>query len=382
MTMPKFRAFACAGVAVVALAATAATADPLADEFQSPPNSARPRVWWHWMNGNVTIDGIEKDLDWMSRIGIGGVQNFDASLATPQIVAKRLVYMDPDWKAAFRRAVEIADQKGMEFAIAASPGWSETGGPWVKPEDGMKKLVWSETLIAGGKRFAGPLKPLPTATGPFQSAKLWDPIASFTGSAVATPPEASGPVGVYAVPVGAAPLPRPTYSLSNGGTLDSAAISDGNPETAHAMTLGSGQPASLVLDYGKPVTARSANLYLLHAKPPFGDPATSPVIEAETASGWRKIADLPVSEVGATAGFAPVTFRERRVRALAKAPRARSVSTFLRCHARRRSSSVKSRFRAMRASTRAKSNRGSAQCPTITRLRAPARRVSRAARST
>ena len=40
--------------------------------FQDPPNSARPRVWWHWMNGNITKEGIQKDLEWMKRVGIGG----------------------------------------------------------------------------------------------------------------------------------------------------------------------------------------------------------------------------------------------------------------------------------------------------------------------
>ncbi len=56
--------------------------------FVAPPNSAKPRVWWHWMNGNITKDGIRKDLQWMHRVGIGGFQNFDASLLTPQIVEK------------------------------------------------------------------------------------------------------------------------------------------------------------------------------------------------------------------------------------------------------------------------------------------------------
>ena len=70
--------------------------------FINPPNSAKPRVWWHWMNGNITIDGISKDLSWMNRSGIGGFQNFDAALATPQIVKTRLTYMTPEWKEAFR----------------------------------------------------------------------------------------------------------------------------------------------------------------------------------------------------------------------------------------------------------------------------------------
>ncbi len=62
-----------------------AQTDPLLQGFQDPPSSARPRVWWHWMNGNVTKEGIRLDLEWMQRVGIGGFQNFDAALATPQV---------------------------------------------------------------------------------------------------------------------------------------------------------------------------------------------------------------------------------------------------------------------------------------------------------
>jgi len=78
------------------------TADALLRGFEDPPATARPRVWWHWMNGNITKDGIKADLEWMKRVGIGGFQNFDASLNTPQVVEKRLVYMTPEWKDAFR----------------------------------------------------------------------------------------------------------------------------------------------------------------------------------------------------------------------------------------------------------------------------------------
>src|SRR4029450_8959953 len=92
-------------IPALALAAAHAPASaPLAAGFASPPSSARPRVWWHWMNGNVTQDGIRKELEWMARIGIGGVQKFDAALSTPQIVPSRLVYMTPEWKEAFGSA--------------------------------------------------------------------------------------------------------------------------------------------------------------------------------------------------------------------------------------------------------------------------------------
>ena len=154
--------------------------DSIYTNFQTPPNSAKPRVWWHWMNGNITKDGIQKDLLWMQRTGIGGFQNFDASLSTPQIVKQRLTYMTPEWKDAFQFTTKLADSLHLEMAIAGSPGWSESGGPWVKPSEGMKKIVWTETLAAGG---TSNIKiPAQTGnTGPFQNVPVqpsWNDAAN------------------------------------------------------------------------------------------------------------------------------------------------------------------------------------------------------------
>src|SRR5438034_3071411 len=145
--------------------------DSLYKNFATPPNSAKPRVWWHWMNGNITKDGIRKDLEWMHRSGIGGFQNFDAALATPQIVDKRLTYMTPAWIDAFKFTTRLADSLKLEMAIAGSPGWSESGGPWVKPEDGMKKVVWSEMRAKGGATNLKLEQPA-GITGPFQNIPL------------------------------------------------------------------------------------------------------------------------------------------------------------------------------------------------------------------
>jgi hypothetical protein len=148
--------------------------------FENPPTSAQPRVWWHWMNGNITKEGIKLDLEWMHRSGIAGFQNFDAALDTPQVVEKRLAYMTPEWKDAFKYATTLADSLGMEEAIAGSPGWSETGGPWVPPSEGMKKYVWSETEVEGGKPFAGKLTHPPSTTGPFQNIAGGDSMGPGT----------------------------------------------------------------------------------------------------------------------------------------------------------------------------------------------------------
>jgi hypothetical protein len=121
--------------------------DDLWDGFVSPPREARPLVWWHWMNGNITKEGIRKDIEWMHESGISGFHMFDAGMATPQIVDKRIEYMTPEWNDAFSYALSLADSLGMEVSIASSPGWSSTGGPWVSPQDAMKKLVWRQMRV-------------------------------------------------------------------------------------------------------------------------------------------------------------------------------------------------------------------------------------------
>src|SRR3954452_23242322 len=159
------------------------SSDELEKGFRQPPDAARPMVWWHWMNGNISKEGIKLDLEWMHRVRLRGFQNFDAALATPQVVDHRLAYMTPEWKDAFKYATTLADQLGMEEAIAGSPGWSETGGPWVPASEGMKKYVWSETAVEGGKAFKGTLAHPPSNTGAFQNIGIRDALAPPAGAA-------------------------------------------------------------------------------------------------------------------------------------------------------------------------------------------------------
>ncbi|MGN0190539.1 MAG: glycosyl hydrolase, partial [Candidatus Cryptobacteroides sp.] len=123
----------------------------LEEGFRNPPSESRPQVWWHWMNGNISKDGIRKDILWMHDSGISGFHHFDAALDSEQIVAQRLIYMDDGWKDAFRYAITLADSLGMPVTIASSPGWSTTGGPWVKAGDAMKKVVWRKVRVEGGR---------------------------------------------------------------------------------------------------------------------------------------------------------------------------------------------------------------------------------------
>jgi hypothetical protein len=201
---------------------------PLQKGFQAPPNAAKPRVWWHWMNGNITKDGITKDLEWMNRVGIGGFQNFDASLFTPSVTPKKLVFMTPEWKDAFKHTTDLAQKLGLEMAIAGSPGWSVTGGPWVAASDAMKKYVWSETQVTGGKPFSGKLPQPPTTTGSFQNVPVG---ASTLGGPIGDVPTYYADALVIAYRLPAAEKSLSTFTpkvTASGGTFSLSDLTDGD----------------------------------------------------------------------------------------------------------------------------------------------------------
>jgi hypothetical protein len=265
------------------------------------------------MNGNITKDGITADLNWMKRVGIGGMQNFDAALATPQIVDKRLVYMSPEWKDAFHHAAELAQQLGLELAIASSPGWSETGGPWVVPKDAMKKLVWSEIEVTGGAAIKRPLPSPPSVPGPFQDMQS---TPSMGENAPAFQPFYQD-IAVVAVPIDAtsAALPRPLRVTTNGETINADALLDTKSSTAIPLPKPmSGNPALIEYEYEKPQTVRSA-VVLVTGSAPFGLGASvNPRLEvSDDGKAWRTVATFADAEVPSTASFEPVTSRRFRL---------------------------------------------------------------------
>jgi hypothetical protein len=291
----------------------------LEEQFRDPPNSARPRVWWHWMNGNVTKDGIAKDFAWMKRVGIGGVQNFDASLNTPQIVDKRLVYMTPEWKDAFRFAAMEADRLGLEMAIASSPGWSLTGGPWVSPEDGLKKLVWSDTEVVGGRPFGGTLKMPPTVTGPYQSLPTGEGVGSMLSDEdkPKLPEPHYADVAVLAFRhVGGPGLAVPSEVVGRDGKpVDPAALSDADLASGVDLAKAPDGAAPLIhYTYSTPQTVRAATLFVPGVASLFTGAPFTPRLEAsDDGTKWTHIADVPLGTVPATVAFAPVTASQFRV---------------------------------------------------------------------
>jgi hypothetical protein len=208
--------------------------DSLKAGFVNPPHAARPYVWWHWMNGNITKDGIKKDLEWMDRIGIVGFHHFDASLSTPQIVEKRLIYMDEGWKDAFAYAVKVADSLGMEMTVASSPGWSSTGGPWVEPKDAMKKVVWRYVYADGGKEVSLKLPEPYKMNGVFQNqvrseSSDREPYYEDIEVLAVKQPEGRREISEYSPKVTSSSGRFTLDQLTNGDVTDASALKGSDP---------------------------------------------------------------------------------------------------------------------------------------------------------
>ncbi|MGD0738939.1 MAG: glycosyl hydrolase, partial [Terracidiphilus sp.] len=303
-----------------------APSDALLRSFLDPPNEARPRVWWHWMNGNISSEGIKLDLEWMHRVGVGGVTIFEGAINTPQVVPHRLIYMTPEWKQAFNTAVTTARSMNMEVAIASSPGWSETGGPWVPAAQGMKKMVWSATRVEGGKPFAGKLAHPPQVDGTFQNFQV--PGRRAPDGTVTTPPEFYTDVAViaYKLPDGDKTQqeldPKVTASAgtANLAAPDVAALSDGDVSSV-VLDLPASNPGNegwVEFDYGHLQTIQAVTLASLNDAISVFDhesPAIPPYLEAsDDGQSFRKIADIPFSSiVERTASFDAVTARYFRL---------------------------------------------------------------------
>lgn len=284
--------------------------DILLQGFRDPPHDARPQTWWHWMNGNVTEAGIKADLEWMHRVGIGGVQRFDAggAMASYSFIKPRLIVGDANWRAAIHTTAETTNRLGLDFTNASSPGWSLTGGPWVKPAEAMKKYVWSETLIEGGRPFSGKLAQPPSATGIFQN------FPAPGGSA--TPRYyADSLVVAYRLSPAERLDVTPQSIISSSGPLDMASLEDGDVAKSVTVTAKDGAPAAwVVITYSRPTTVRALSLGI--AGRAASDGSDKPRIEvSDDGNNWRAGVTLsgPANAPLKVYSFAPLTSRYFRV---------------------------------------------------------------------
>ncbi len=235
-------------LAIPALAASENVS--LESGFANPPESAKPRTWWHWVSGNVSAEGITADLEAMKRVGLGGAQIFTVDQSDVHGPVK---FMSAEWRSLVHHALDVAGKLGLEISMEGCDGWSESGGPWVTPAQGMQKLVWTETHASGGERVV--IASLPKADG---NLDYYEDVACFA----------------YLLPAGEPPTPAAITSSASPTAFQFQ--SSGAPWELPKSPA----PQWVRLEYDKPVKAQSLRIVV--------------------KSGWRKGWELQAGDDGET----------------------------------------------------------------------------------
>ena len=181
--------------------------DPLRDGFASPPDAAKPRAWWHWMNGNVTRAGITADLEAMRQVGLGGATVVNVDCGIPR---GPVAFMGPEWRADFKFAVAEADRLGLKLCVENCAGWSSSGGPWNTPANAMRRLTASRARADGPARFDAVLARPPTTLDTYRDVAV---VAFQVQTSATTSPATTAAAGAD----GKLDVRRAVYEAVDGG---------------------------------------------------------------------------------------------------------------------------------------------------------------------
>jgi hypothetical protein len=125
------------------------SAEELARGFVQPPDTTKPWVYWYWISDNISKEGITRDLEAMARVGIG--EALIGNIGLDDIPSGRVPVLSEEWWGLVEHAIREGKRVGVNIGMFNCPGWSQSGGPWVKSTEAMRYLVSTETRIEGGK---------------------------------------------------------------------------------------------------------------------------------------------------------------------------------------------------------------------------------------
>lgn len=139
-------------------AAGPSAADGLAQGFARPPETTKPWCYWYWISDNISREGITRDLEAMARFGIG--EALIGNIFLDDVPAGRIKVLSDEWWGLIEHAIREGGRVGVNIGMFNCPGWSQSGGPWIKPSQSMRYLVSSETRVTGPSQLSAKL-PVP-----------------------------------------------------------------------------------------------------------------------------------------------------------------------------------------------------------------------------
>lgn len=139
--------------------------------FVTPPSSVQTGTYWYWIEGNISKEGVEKDLEAMKAAGINRafVANIGGAGTGDPNSQYKVEFMSDEWWNITRAALKKATELGIDIGMFNSPGWSQSGGPWIKAGQTMRYLNSSRTVVKGPGRVT---VKLPQPADEFQDVKV------------------------------------------------------------------------------------------------------------------------------------------------------------------------------------------------------------------
>jgi len=141
------------------------------EDFLNPPASAHPGVYWYFMDGNLSKEGMTKDLLSMKAAGISSVIFLEVNVGIPR---GKVDFFSEKWQNLFAYVEKECERLGIEMILGIGPGWTGSGGPWVKPEESMQQLVASVQYISDTSAWPAKLQ-IPRPRKPFFGEGVFTP---------------------------------------------------------------------------------------------------------------------------------------------------------------------------------------------------------------
>lgn len=158
MIKPLFKSLLCISLLIPSNSCIQKGDTVLEAGFKNPSGKVQTSVYWYWISGNVSEEGVKKDLYAMKEAGIdrafiGDIGQTDVKTPYPTVT-----FQSEEWWKILHTALKTATELGIEIGIFNSPGWSQSGGPWVKPEQAMRYLASTQVEVSGGQKVEIPLE--------------------------------------------------------------------------------------------------------------------------------------------------------------------------------------------------------------------------------
>lgn len=122
-------------------------ADSLADKFKNIPEEQRVAVYWYWMSDNISVQGVQHDLEAMKKAGI--TRAYIGNIWQNSVKPGNIKVLTPEWWEVVHAALKRASELDIEIGMFNCPGWSQSGGPWIKPTEAMRYLKEESVEVTG-----------------------------------------------------------------------------------------------------------------------------------------------------------------------------------------------------------------------------------------